>query len=208
MKAQENGRKHFERRRFFMSKEIKNNTNGCGCSGKKETAVESKPETKRISIEFLYLDLEVCDPCKSSESATVDALEEVASIVRATGAEIELNRIHVESLEQAIALGFQTSPTIRVNGRDLQLNFKESHCRTCSELSGTETSCRVWDFQGREHKSLPKAMLIEAVLREIYGGAAEKSEPDKIAGNRAGLKNLAAFFAAKSQKNQPNNLAQ
>lgn len=182
-----------------MSKEIKNNA-GCGCSGKTETAAaESEPETKRINIEFLYLDLNVCDPCKSSESATIAALEEVANVVRATGAEIELNRIHVESLEQAIALGFQTSPTIRVGGRDLQLNFKESHCQTCSELSGTETSCRVWDFQGREHKSLPKAMLIEAVLREIFGGAKDESQPDKIVRNDSALKNLAAFFGANRQ---------
>ena len=182
-----------------MSKEIKNST-GCGCSGKAETAAsESESETKRINIEFLYLDLDVCDPCKSSESATVAALEEVANVLRATGAEIELNRIRVESLEQAIALGFQTSPTIRVGGRDLQLNFKESHCQTCSELSGTETNCRIWDFQGCEHKSLPKAMLIEAVLREIFGGA-ENSEAVQIAESDAGLKNLAAFFAAKSQK--------
>lgn len=183
-----------------MPKEIENNASGCGCSGKTETAAtESEPERKRINIEFLCLDLEVCDPCKSSESATIAALEEVASVLRAAGAEIELNRIHVESLEQAIALGFQTSPTIRINGRDLQLNFKESHCQTCSELSGTETNCRIWDFQGREHKSLPKAMLVEAVLREIYG-ASENSEPEKIVGSDAGVKNLAAFFAAKSQK--------
>lgn len=181
-----------------MSKEINQSTDSCGCPGKTEAVeAENKLETKRINIEFLYLDLEVCDPCKSSERATIAALEEVANVVRATGAKIELNRIQVESFEQAIALGFQTSPTIRINGKDLQLKFKESHCQTCSELSGTETNCRVWDFQGREHKSLPKAMLIESVLREIYGIAPETT---KIVNDDSSLKNLAAFFAAKSQK--------
>lgn len=182
-----------------MLKETKDDASGG--AGKAETAaLGSGAKAKHIKIEFLYLDLDVCDPCKSSKRATVAALEEAANVVRATGAEIELNQIHVKSLEQAIALGFQTSPTIRVGGKDLQLGFKESHCQTCSELSGAETNCRVWDFQGREHKSLPKAMLTEAVLREIFGGAAEKLEPDKIAGSDAGLKNLAAFFAAKGQK--------
>jgi hypothetical protein len=190
-----------------MSKEIKNNASGCGCSGKTETAAEIKTGKKQISIEFLYLDLEGCDPCKASEKAVVSALEEVAAVVRATGAEITLEQIHVESLEQAVALGFQTSPTIRINGRDLQLDFKESHCRTCSELSGTETNCRVWNFQGKEHKSLPKEMLIEAVLREIFGGAAAESEPDKIVRDENALKNLQSFFESKSRAWQTTGIA-
>ena len=129
------------------------------------------------------------------------AKADIVSREPATGAEITLKQIHVESLEQAIALGFQISPTIRINGRDLQLNFKESHCPTCSELSGTETNCRVWDFNGKEHKSLPKEMLIEAVLREIFGGAAE-DQTDKTALNKGALKNMKSFFDSKNDFQQ------
>ena len=118
-----------------MSESCKNN---CGCSGKPEAAPETKKSKRQIKIEFLYLDLNECDPCRDSETNVTDALEEIANVLRATGVEIILERIHVESLEQAVALGFKTSPTILINGRDLQLKFEESYCRSCSELSGTK----------------------------------------------------------------------
>ncbi len=175
-----------------MSKEV----TGCGCSAEQENEVA---ETKRqINIEFLYLDLSTCEPCKTSDENIVSALDEVAAVVRASGIELTLNRIHVETAKQALELGFQTSPTIRINGRDLQLDFKEAHCHSCSEISGTETSCRVWNFQGNEYKYLPKAMLVGAILREIYGNS-ENYSP-KTAETNAPSENLQNFFAAKEQK--------
>lgn len=174
-----------------MSKEV----TGCGCSAEQENKVA---ETKRqINIEFLYLDLSTCEPCKTSDENIVGALDEVAAVIRASGIELTLNRIHVETIEQAIALGFHTSPTIRINGKDLQLNFKEAHCHSCSEISGTETSCRVWNFQGNDYKYLPKAMLVSAILREIYGNS-EPFEPE-VSRTNAPSENLQNFFAAKQQ---------
>lgn len=185
-----------------MSKEIINNAGGCGCSAPAENKTDetNNREQATVKVEFLYLDLSVCEPCKTSDDNIVAALDEVALVAQAAGIKLSLERIHVQSLEQAIALGFQTSPTIRVNGRDLQLDFKEAHCHSCSELSGTDTSCRIWEFQGQTYKYLPKALLVGAILREIYGGAAHTSEPENIANNDSYLKNLAAFFAAKDQK--------
>lgn len=186
-----------------MSKEIINNeAGGCGCSAKSEnekTEQNASAETE-VKVEFLYLDLNVCEPCKTSDENIVAALDEVAVVARAAGIKLSLERIHIRSLEQAIRLGFQTSPTIRINGRDLQLDFKESNCDTCSELSGTETNCRIWEFQGRTFKYLPKAMLVGAIFREIYGGAAKNKEPEKIVATDASLKNLSAFFEAKDRK--------
>ena len=169
---------------------------GCGCSSK----ASSQPtnEKRQIEIEFLYLDLNVCSPCKKAENSLDEALNDVSGILRATGVEVVLKKTHIESMEQAIELGFLTSPTIRIDGRDLQLDFKENHCASCSALSGTNVDCRIWLYQGNEYQSPPKAMIIEAVLQEVYGSP--RSEPAKIVRPENALENLARFFEYKGRK--------
>ena len=128
---------------------------GCGCSEKATTVFEEKVVSKKLAkntldIEFLYLDLNVCDQCKGSESNLEEALSEVSLLLEKTGVAVNLTKTHIESFEQALALDFVSSPTIRVNGRDVALEVKENYCSSCSELSGDETYCRVWNFQGEE----------------------------------------------------------
>ena len=101
-------------------------------------------------------------------------------------------------MEQAVSLGFLSSPTLRINGRDLQLDFKENYCATCSQVSGTQTDCRVWLYQGEEYSAPPKAMIIEAVLQEVYGST--QSEPAKIVRPENALENLARFFESKGRQ--------
>ena len=175
-------------------------TGGCGCSSTVEqnqagAQIEKK---RRIEIDFLYLDLEVCSPCRSTESNIEEALNEVAGILKATGVEVALNKTHVQSVEQAIELGFLTSPTLRINGHDLQLDFKENYCATCSQVSGTQTDCRVWLYQGQEYSAPPKAMIVEAVLREMYGG--HRAEGAKIVRPENALENLRRFFESKGRQ--------
>lgn len=174
--------------------ETKTQSNGCGCSA--GTAAEPvKVEKKKVTIDFLYLDLESCEPCQGSEGNLEDALNEISTLLETTGAEVELNKVHVTSYDQALQLGFVSSPTIRVNGQDLALEVRESHCSSCSAISGTETFCRVWDFEGQEHKAAPKALIIEAVLKTVYGSAEQQ---DKVAADARrtanSLANLKSFF--------------
>jgi hypothetical protein len=185
-----------------MSENKSCNAGGCGCSSTIEQnqsrTTEAQFEKKRnVEIDFLYLDLEVCSPCRDTESNIENALNEVAGILKTTGVEVIVRKTHVESLEQAIELGFLTSPTVRINGKDLQLEFKENHCATCSRVSCTDTDCRVWLHEGQEYSAPPKPMIIEAVLQEVYGGS--RSEPAKIVRPENALENLARFFASKRQ---------
>jgi hypothetical protein len=193
-----------------MTENLKQET-GCGCSGTKsateaagatqEKFVAFKTPKKEIDIEFLYLDLEVCEMCKGTESNLDEALREVSAVLEKTGVRVNLNKIHVESFEQALSLGFLSSPTIRVNGRDISLDVKENYCSKCSQLSGEETYCRVWNFQGEEFSSVPKSLVIETVLKEIYG--AEKSiESNEASGEQAArsLNNLKRFFEGRTAK--------
>lgn len=178
-------------------------TKGCGCQPGCCSGVAAdvnccgsgeQPE-KKLLIEFMYIDLTVCDRCLGTDASLEEAIAEVANLLKATGYEIEVRKILVESEDQARELGFVSSPTIRINGKDIQLNVKENLCESCGDVCGEEVDCRVWVWQGQEYTTPPKAMIVDAILRHMYGGqqaphAIAKEVPD----------NLKKFFAAKSKR--------
>jgi hypothetical protein len=192
-----------------MSKENVCGNGGCGCSENttgifEEKVVAKKVAKKTIDIEFLYLDLNVCDQCKGSESNLEEALADVSLLLEKTGVSVNLRKTHVETFEQALALGFVSSPTIRINGRDVALEVKENYCSSCSELSGDETYCRVWNFQGEEFSTAPKSLVIEAILREIYG-AGRKDSDTRISPQIAkSHDNLKRFFEGRNAQSGNN----
>jgi hypothetical protein len=192
-------------------KEVKETNNacgtggGCGCSETtavfEDKFVARKAPAREIDIEFLYLDLEVCEQCKGSEGNLDEALREVSAVLEKTGVVVNLRKIHVQSLEQAEALQFISSPTIRVNGRDVTIEVKENYCSSCSELSGGETYCRVWNFQGEEFSTAPKSLVIEAILKEIYGAdAGSESGETSEEQIKKSLENLKRFFAGRASR--------
>lgn len=169
-------------------------SSGCGCSAGTVSG-SAQVDKQKVTIDFLYLDLESCEPCQGSEGNLEDALNEISTLLETTGAEVALNKIHVTSYDQALQFGFVSSPTIRVNGKDLALEVRESHCSSCSAISGTETFCRVWDFQGREYKAAPKALIIEAILKTVYANEGQQDKVASDAGRTANsLANLKSFF--------------
>ncbi len=115
----------------------------------------------------------VCSWCQGTESSLDTAISEVAQVLGTTNIEVAVNKINVVSEEQARQLRFVSSPTIRVNGRDIQLEVKESLCDSCGDLCGDTVDCRIWVYQGKDYTIPPKAMIIEAILREVYGGSQE-----------------------------------
>lgn len=170
---------------------------GC-CSGAASEANCCPPGgsvEERLLIEFMFIDLTVCDRCLGADASLEEAVAEVANVLRATGHEIDVRKILVESENQARELGFVSSPTIRINGQDIQLDGKESLCESCGDVCGEDVDCRVWIWQGREFTTPPKAMIVDSILRHVYGGQqavrpAVKEVPD----------NLKRFFAAKNNR--------
>ena len=67
-------------------------------------------------------------------------------MLEAAGVEIVVKKTLVDSEQKAMELGFVASPTIRVNGRDIALQLRESNCASCGEACGCEgkIDCRVW----------------------------------------------------------------
>jgi hypothetical protein len=154
-------------------------------------------ETRReLTIEFLYLDLETCTRCRETDANLEVALTEVARVLDAAGVAVAVRKELVASAEQARLLGFVSSPTIRINGQDIALELRESNCGECGEACGCDggIDCRVWVWQGQEYTQAPPAMIVDAILRDVYGGMA----PAAAAPLAAIPENLARYFAGKA----------
>ena len=167
---------------------------GAGCCGEPAVAESGK---RQVVIDFLYLDLEVCTWCKGTDDSLDVALAQASTVLQAGGVEVTVNRIHVDNEEKALQHHFVSSPTIRVNGRDIQMEGKESKCESCGDLCGDEVDCRIWLYQGKEYTSPPPAMIIDAILREVYGQPAAATA---VSAPFALPDNLRKFFRAMQDK--------
>lgn len=155
-----------------------NDSGCCSCgSGCCDAPKDVVLEKKFITIDFLFLDVSVCTRCQGADASLDEALSEVSKVLKATNVEVEVNKINVINEELAVQHKFISSPTIRVNGRDIQMDIKESLCESCGDLCGDEVDCRVWFYKGVEYTVPPKAMIIEAILKAVYRG----DEGDKSA---------------------------
>ena len=98
--------------------------------------LRTRTRKRQIIIDFLYLDLSVRKRCQGTETNLYDAVNEVSTVLSEAGFEIVVNKININSRELAIKNHFLSSPTIRVNGRDIALEVKESSCKECGDLCG------------------------------------------------------------------------
>ncbi len=137
-----------------------------------------------------------------AENALMEAVAGVAKVLELAGVEVVVNKIHIDSEERAVQHRFESSPTIRINGKDIQLETRESLCESCGELCGDEVDCRVWVYNGREYNVPPKAMIVEAMLKEIYGGGLEGAGKGEKEKEYRMPENLKKFFASARQKTQ------
>lgn len=152
---------------------------------------QASRQHKKIVVDFLYLDLNVCVRCQGAERNLLEAVDKVSAVLGVSGFEVVVNKIRVASRELAIKYRFRTSPTIRVNGKDIQQEARESPCRQCGDLCGTDVDCRAWVYEGAEYTEPPEALIINAILGEVYGGrTARPADEEEYELPR----NLEAFF--------------
>lgn len=146
---------------------------------------------RKIKIEFLYLDLKQCARCRSTNASLDAAVADVSKILQEIGVGVAVKKTHVASERQARRLQLVTSPTIRINGKDIAGEFRESCCQACSAGCEETVNCRVWTFRGRRYPAAPKGLIIDAILREVYSG-----QPARTEASFAGLPaNLKRYFA-------------
>lgn len=152
-----------------------------------------------LPIDLMFLDRETCGRCGGTEEALDAAVAASQPALAVLGIRPDVNKIHVTSLAQAEKLGFLTSPTIHIAGRDIQQDMHESVCGDCTDLgqSGSSVNCRHWSWRGETHTAAPVGLLVEAILRAALGApeeaAAKPADRDRMAEMRA---NLTGFFGA------------
>lgn len=161
---------------------------GTGCC-------DTKEETE-IVVDYLYLDLNVCKPCQETEEVLDEAVSEVSMVLKSTNVNIIVNKIHIHSKEEAIFHKLESSPTIRINGNDIDIDIKETSCKSCGDLCGEDVNCRVWVYQGNEYTTPPKAMIIDAIFNEIYGSKQNRNINDHY----ILPENLEVFFTGMDKK--------
>jgi Domain of unknown function (DUF2703) len=156
------------------------------------------PTSDRLRIEFLFLDLTSCTRCLGADRSLESALDIVHDKLEATGVEVEVDKILVESAEQARALRFVSSPTIRVDGRDVALELRESSCgsEACTDGCGDQIACRVWVHRGREYTEPPVAMIVDAILEHVYSGPSPRARVEAQLYELPA--NLARFFSGRA----------
>jgi Domain of unknown function (DUF2703) len=165
------------------------------------TSTTQQNTKKKVEIDFMFLDLEVCTRCKNTDSNLEAALDTVRGVLQSTGADVLVRKNLVDSEQRAMELGFVSSPTIRVNGRDIALEFRESSCASCGEACASDGNidCRVWVYQGQEYTAAPAPMIVDAILAAVYGA---KEAAPVLAQAAPVPENLMKFFAAKGAKAQ------
>ena len=155
---------------------------------------------KKIEIEFLYLELDGCTRCRGTDANLETAIRTVQSVLEASGNIINVRKALVGSEAMVRSVEFVSSPTIRVNGRDIALELRETPCDSCTEACGCNGSvnCRVWLHGGKEYNEAPVPLIVNALLTEIYGtqNRAHPVAPEKF----VVPDNLRRFFAAKKKQ--------
>ena len=127
--------------------------------------------TRQVGLEFLYLDLTICDRCIGTDSSLGRAVALLSPVLQEIGVELDVRKTLVESEDQARELGFTSSPTILVNGYDIASELRESRCAPCGDTCGGEdgVDCRVWEYNGTEYDQAPVGLIVDAVLAAAFG---------------------------------------
>ncbi len=170
-------------------------TCSCGCS---EASGCGDASGKKVIVEYLYLDLQTCDRCIGTDKVLDEVMMVLTPALKLAGFEVEYNKIEMNTAEIAEKYKFLSSPTIRVNGQDICTSVKENSCGCCSDISGTDVACRVFEYDGANYEVPPKEMVAEAVLKVVFG----QSETGCSCGEYELPDNLKQFFEGKKNKSE------
>jgi hypothetical protein len=146
-------------------------------------------QSQKLKIDFLYLDLSTCDRCQATDKVLDDALDELRNEIKDVK-ELVVSKIKITSDKEAKEYDFVRSPTIRINGVDVEeilsgkLEIKDNYCkscesgsgRVCKETTGGGTQCRVVEYKGKTYEAVPKEMIKDAV-RKVLGIEVKKDAP-------------------------------
>lgn len=123
-------------------------------------------ETRVLNIELVVIDLTTCARCVPTGDQLENAVRLLAPAAEAMGIDLKYQAIVVQSEAEAKQHALVSSPTIRINGRDIAQDIRESVCESCGDLTENNTvvDCREWHYRGRVYSSAPLPMLLETIM--------------------------------------------
>ena len=152
-------------------------------------------DERKVFIEYLYLDLKTCERCVGTDKVLEEVLEVLTPALKLAGYEVEYRKKEMTSAEEAKEYNFVSSPTIRVNGKDICDSVMENDCGCCGDISGTQVDCRVFEYEGKQYEVPPKAMLAELILKAAFSPKATRNFKEyKLP------ENLRRFYEGKTKK--------
>ena len=153
-------------------------------------------EKKRLLVEYLSLDLNTCDRCAGTDKVLEQVLVILKPALDLAGYEIDYRKYEMATAETARQYRFESSPTIRVNGKDIFGTVIESRCGCCGDIAGTEVDCRVFEHNGRIYEVPTKEMITNAIIASLH------SAPEPENTNYALPENLRRFYEGKLKKSE------
>jgi hypothetical protein len=111
-----------------------------------EPAVTTRGKNNRLKVEFLYF---------KSCPAHKQALKNLKAALRDSRTKADLVLISVDSPEQAEKTGFMGSPSIRINGRDLE-----------GRNDSPNFSCRLYQINGKTTTTPSKEYIMERLAAQ------------------------------------------
>jgi len=121
-----------------------------------------------MKIQFLYI-LD-CPWCLKTKKLLRESLRELKT-------EAEVEEILIDSEEKAKKYQFVGSPTIKINGKDIQERVNKDRCLPCEESAkhtekATEfikqecqCGCRTFLYRDKQYPYPPKEMIKEAIKK-------------------------------------------
>ncbi|MDD5100284.1 MAG: DUF2703 domain-containing protein [Syntrophales bacterium] len=175
--------------------------NGCGCGGNTTDATEgdtaAEPTMKKVlAVELLVIDLTTCARCVPTGDQLQQAVRLLEPVAESLGIELRHRQIVVQTPQEAKDHALLSSPTIRLNGRDIEQDIRESLCESCGDLTENNTlvDCREWHYRGKVYPAAPLSLLVEAIMTAML----KIDEPPVVPQPLEALpENLERYFANK-----------
>ena len=152
-----------------------------------------------LNIELVVIDLTVCARCVPTGDQLENAVRILTPVAEAMGIVLKYRAIVVQSEAEAKEHALLSSPTIRINGRDIAQDIRESVCESCGDLTENNTvvDCREWHYRGKVYSSAPLPMLLEVVIGAMLN--IDKETPVAPAPLDELPDNLKTYFANKKR---------
>jgi len=108
----------------------------------------------------------------------VKTREIVRESLKGLGVKAVVKEILIDSDAKARKHGFPGSPTVRVDGKDVQENPAKGKCLPCEDLAmkgrasefarkDCRCGCRIYLYRGKQYPYPPKGMIKESIIKRI-----------------------------------------